>query len=200
MGMGGLFDAVTQDEWPGWAETIPASADRETVKRAAMDVAAWLARHLPPRVLVELPMALAVAMSPDVDVAPRLEELLAIINWWNDLALDGMVPHSVRTTKLSKEIVAAWLRWCRDGNLQELWRDRDEIGRRIAAAEMCRSGWFRLEKLLGGSTNADKTLILQKLLDGGYDDNPTTPANATTAAGWGAIQQFGRGSANRRPD
>lgn len=188
--MAGLFDDATETEWPQWAERIEPQ-DTDTAQRAARDVAAWLASRLPPNVIQELPIALADLKA--VDGIPRSDELRFIIQWWNRLNAEGLVPHAVRESPVSKEIAAAWRAWCRDGDIQAMWRDVELIERRIATSTMVRAGWFRLEKILRGAKNTDQTPILQKLIEGGYDDNPHSNGETATATGWDAIRRFGGG-------
>lgn len=185
--MGGLFDELDDVAgWPGWASTIPADAPQTERIRAAGDVARWLVSRLPPGVLVELPLALAMAQSPGQAV-PRLQELTLILEWWNGLAAEKYVPHAVKTEPVSMEILKAWTAWIKTPVVQAFWRDIPAIEARIRESTMCREGWFRLEKLLGGSRNAEKTLIIEKLLDGGYKTGADVP---DTGGGWDAVRNF----------
>lgn len=187
--MGGLFDEVPETEWPKWAESV--DSEPATAARAATDVAAWLSSRLPALVLQQLPIALAEQMA-GAEGIPREAELRFIIQWWNRLNAEGLVPHGVREKPIGGEIAKAWRAWCRDGHIQAMWRDPEEIERKIAASPMVRAGWFRLEKILRGAKNGDGTPILQKLIEGGYGDNPNNAdaGETTVATGWDAIRRF----------
>lgn len=194
--MVGLFDAADDsgESWPVWAESVPASAGENEKIRAAGDVARWLASRLPPHLLVELPLALAEAQSPGQAV-PRLSDLLQVVEWWNGLAREKIVPHSVRAEPVSAEILRAWRKWCKTPELQALWRDLTAIEQEIRVSVMCRDGWFRLEKLIGGANNKDGLLILKKLLDGGYRDAGDV---LDSESGWNAVANFASDYAARK--
>lgn len=139
-------------------------------RAAADDLARWLIDSGVPRnVMLALPAAVVEACECDAGT-PRADDLAAVLSWWNGLHDEGLVPHGVRTFRLSAEIRRAWKTWCSSAELQEEWRDLARIEEEIRASSFCREGWFRLEKLLGGHANRDGCPIIRKLLDGGYRD------------------------------
>jgi hypothetical protein len=94
-------------------------------------------------------------------------ELLAWLSWWNILADSGAVLYHVTEGQPSQAVKKAWMRVQLNTTLAAPLADRDKLAEAIKASDFCRKGWFRLEKLLGG-TNQDGESIAQKLLDGGY--------------------------------
>lgn len=138
---------------------------------AAGMVASWLADVLPDEVTAAIPAAIVEQSSKAHQGVPRPDELKTVLDWWNGLAERGLVPAAVNASKPSKEIVAAWRVFLKDAELQEMMADLGAVGDAIEASSFCRKGWFVLPKLLRGSTNGDKTvMILRKLLQGGYRD------------------------------
>lgn len=87
--------------------------------------------------------------------------------WWNGLADDGLVSVKVNVDRPNEAVRTRWSQLRKNARLRELLSDPDLIARRIRESELCREGWFRLEKLLGGK-NKDGAYIVEVLLDGGY--------------------------------
>lgn len=116
----------------------------------------------------------AAGLSPEADTSDvRDPELRDWLRWWNSLKGELLVPAGVNEEEPSQGVVKAWKRVKRhtkDGRqLRKLLADRDAIEREIRASSFLRQGWFRLEKLFGG-TNREGEFVLAKLLDGGYRD------------------------------
>ena len=165
------------EEFPTWACTAPP----QQAETAATEVVQWLADVLPRDVLERLPAAITQHQGPRA--IPRRADLTAVLDWWNGLHADGLVPHAVKSARPSAEILKAWILWCRNPDLQQQWQDLAAVEEQIAASPFCREGWFRLEKLLGGRTNKDGCPIIQKLLDGGYRDGQSQDEAATDPFG-----------------
>jgi hypothetical protein len=79
------------------------------------------------------------------------------------------VPAGVNEKSPSKAVVQAYKRVAKSKELRDLFADREAIEKAIREAPFLRSGWFRLEKLFGGS-NREGELVIRKLLEGGYAD------------------------------
>ncbi len=124
-------------------------------------------------------------------------ELLPWLQWWNRMHTEGLVPAAVNEGRPSQAITGSWKKSQADAEVRELLADRDQIEQRIRASDFCREGWFRLAKLFGGR-NKDRELIVQVLLDGGYEDgNRKKPGAAVGASGrvhdrdWGHLEETG---------
>lgn len=91
------------------------------------------------------------------------------IDWWNRLRADSLVSSSLDDDPPSQALIKSWGRAQKSAECRALLRRQDEIETAVRESPFCREGWFRLEKLFGG-TNRDGTLIIKKLLDGGYAD------------------------------
>ena len=96
-------------------------------------------------------------------------DLQSICKWWNTLRDAGLVTSGVNELKPSRAVLKGWRRVQKDPVLRQLAANRDDIEAAIRASPFTREGWFRLERLLGG-TNKDGEFIIRKLLDGGYRD------------------------------
>lgn len=99
-------------------------------------------------------------------------ELVELIGWWNDLRGKSLVQAGVTADPPSEAVRKGWERVQRSALLREKLADKEKLTSAIRAASLCREGWFRLEKLLGGK-NRDGEYIVVKLLDGGYADQET---------------------------
>lgn len=106
--------------------------------------------------------------------------LLLWISWWNGLRAEGLVPAGVNETAPSKAVVKAYKRVAKTKELRDLFADRGAIEKAIREAPFLRSGWFRLEKLFGGS-NREGELVIRKLLEGGYADQKPGGRSAAAA-------------------
>ena len=101
------------------------------------------------------------------------QDLVDWCNWWNGLHDDKLVSARVTPANPSRGVLKGWGRVKRSADLRRLLDNRETLRKEIQGSSMCRQGWFRLEKLFGG-TNQDGELIVQKLLEGGYRDETTS--------------------------
>jgi hypothetical protein len=92
--------------------------------------------------------------------------LRSIIDWWNGLRAEGLVPHAVGVDS-NEAVCRAWERVQQSTLLHQSLADLPRLAAEIRQAPICREGWFRLEKLLGGR-NPDREYVIIKLLQGGY--------------------------------
>lgn len=96
-------------------------------------------------------------------------ELARLIGWWNDLRGKSLVHSGVSADPPSEAVRKGWSRVQRSALLREKLADLERLTDSIRKSSLCRDGWFRLEKLLGGK-NRDGELIVVKLLEGAYED------------------------------
>lgn len=104
-------------------------------------------------------------------------ELLELIGWWNDLRAKSLVQSGVSADPPSEAVRKGWSRVQRSALLREKLADTEKLTHAISKASLCREGWFRLEKLLGGK-NRDGEYIVVKLLEGAYAGNRNGGYNA----------------------
>jgi DNA replication protein DnaC len=91
--------------------------------------------------------------------------------WWNGLHASKLVAAGVNQNKPNQTVQRAWKRCQNNRDVKEMLADPEKIRREIELSSFCQAaGWFRLEKLFGG-TNKDGELILRKLLEGGFRDD-----------------------------
>lgn len=94
-------------------------------------------------------------------------QLRILCSWWNELHRRGLVSAGVNETAPNQAVLAGWKRTLKTPELHVLLSDLDALTERIRESELCREGWFRLEKLLGGKNRAG-AYIVQVLMEGGY--------------------------------
>lgn len=95
------------------------------------------------------------------------EELQNLGHWWNRLKAAGLVPAGVNAASPSDAVRKGWAKCQRIPELRALIKDLDRLEAEIRLADICREGWFRLEKLLGAKNRAG-AFIVEVLAEGGY--------------------------------
>jgi len=113
----------------------------------------------------------ATEVAESVAAEPLDGGLVSWIEWWNTLYAASLVPCGVRKGSPAKAVVKAWNRVRRDPGLRDALSQRDVIERELRQCEFVRgASWLRPEKMLGGK-NRDGTVIVQKLIEGGFRDS-----------------------------
>ena len=109
-------------------------------------------------------------------------ELVRLIGWWNDLKSQALVKTGVSADPPSDAVRKGWTRVQTSALLREKLANLERLTDSIRRAPLCRDGWFRLEKLMGGK-NRDGEYILVKLLEGGYEDSKNERASTRVGPG-----------------
>lgn len=110
--------------------------------------------------------------APPKTAAPICPDLVSWCEWWNALHERGLVSASVNLPP-GQAVRKSHARLAKSAELRQLLSDRVALEASIRGSPFVNDGWFRLEKLLGG-TNRDGELIARKLLDGGFRDSKRT--------------------------
>jgi len=142
-----------------------------TAEAAAAEIGRWIFLSFPQEVVQKIPAAILLELDLVNPAGLAAKGLAAVLKWWNKLSAEGLVSHAVREYPVSSEIERAWRKCCRSREIQEVLADLDRVEQEIRRSNLCRDGWFRLEKLLGGGRNRDGTMIARKLIEGGYRTN-----------------------------
>lgn len=108
------------------------------------------------------------------------DELLRVIEWWNSLKANALVHSGASASPPSVEVARGWNRVKKAAVLRNALADLPRIADEIAASPICREGWFRLEKLLGGK-NRDGAYVVTKLLEGAYRASAPAPRQTRMA-------------------
>lgn len=159
------------DENPVDPETFFPNVKGMSPDEAAAAIGRWIFKAFPRELVEKIPAAVLLEIDLDNPSGKAGEGLAAVLEWWNRLAAEKLVSHSVRVNPVSYEIRKAWRACCLNREIQETLQDLSIVEREIRRSELCREGWFRLEKLLGGSRNREGTMIARKLIEGGYRTN-----------------------------